>query len=236
MRAMLAFGPLSLLAACNVAAATHGPVETRPFAVGAFDAVSLQGSDDVKIVTGATAGVVASGPRDVLDKLDIRIEGSTLKIGRKRESWSMGYSESPGVTITVTTPGIKAATLSGSGDMSIDRASGDAFKVSVAGSGNLDLADLRVGTADLSLAGSGDIKIAGAAKTASVSVAGSGDVDGARLMTETSDISVAGSGNTSLATSVRAKISVVGSGDVTVKGTGDCAISKVGSGEVRCER
>jgi hypothetical protein len=229
MRNLLCLTPLIMLAACGVGAVTTGPAETRTFAVGAFDAVSLQGSDDVKVVTGATASVVASGPRDILDRLEIRVEGTTLKIGRKTENWSSGYSENAEVRITVTTPGIKAAALSGSGDMSVDRASGDAFNGSVSGSGDLDLRDIRVGHADLNLAGSGDVRVAGATKYVALSVAGSGDIDGSQFASDAVDVSASGSGGITMAATTRAKIASSGSGDVLIKGTANCAISKSGS-------
>lgn len=237
MRKVMGLTAFLLLAACSGSDASTvdaGLAGTRSFPVGAFDAVSLLGSDDVKVVTGATAGVVASGPADQLDKLDITVEGSTLRIGRKREAMGMSWSSGPGVTVTVTTPGIKAASIAGSGDMSIDTVRGGSFKGSIGGSGDLYLADVDVLRATFSVAGSGDVRAKGKAATTDFSVAGSGDIDAAALSGETAEIAIAGSGTVNAAASKRAKISLVGSGDATVKGTRDCDISKIGSGEALC--
>jgi hypothetical protein len=239
MRNVIGLTGFLVLAACSgsdAATAVAGPAGTRSFAPGAFTAVSLEGADDVRVVTGAVAGVTATGPEAELAKLDIRVEGSTLKIGRKRESWGMNWSNSKSVTVTVTTPGITAAAIGGSGNMSVDKVRGDAFRGSIGGSGNLDLADVDVLRASLSVAGSGDARAVGKAAAIDVSLAGSGDIDATRLDSETADISIAGSGSVRAAARKSAKISLVGSGDVEVKGTTDCAVSKTGSGEAKCTR
>jgi Putative auto-transporter adhesin, head GIN domain len=232
---LMAFLALGACSGSDAATGESGPAGTRSYAVGAFDSVSLAGSDDVRVVSGPVASVSASGPAKELDRLDIRVEGSTLKIGRKRENWGMNWSSGPGVTVTVTTPGIKGAAIGGSGNMTIAKVSGDSFEGSIGGSGDLELSDAQVTRTELSLAGSGNIRIAGRTTSADLSIAGSGDIDADRLASQTADIAVAGSGNVRAATRGKAKISLVGSGDVTVKGTKDCEVSKIGSGEARCE-
>jgi Putative auto-transporter adhesin, head GIN domain len=237
MRSAIGLTGLLVLAACsgsNAATTNSGPAGTRNFTPGAFTAVALEGSDDVRVVTGATPGVVATGPEAELATLDIRVEGSTLKIGRKRESWGINWSNRNGVTVTVTTPGITGAAIGGSGDMSIDKVRGEKFEGSIGGSGNLEVGDVDVRAVNLSIAGSGDTRAKGKAASIDVSVAGSGDIDVAALASETAEIAIAGSGNVRAAASKSAKISIVGSGDAEVKGTSDCSISKIGSGEAKC--
>ncbi len=235
MRAALGLIVPAFLAACSgsVAAPGGGVVTTRTFPVGGFDAVALQGADNVKVVTGPTVGVVASGPSEQIDKLDIRVEGAALKVGRKREYWSMNWGK--GVTVTVMTPDIVKAAVAGSGNMSVDRVRGDKFEGAIGGSGDLDLADVQVASVTLSLAGSGDVRVTGTAQSAALSVAGSGNIDAAKLASQTADISIAGSGNVQASASKSAKMSLIGSGDARVKGTTDCAVASIGPGKGRCE-
>jgi Putative auto-transporter adhesin, head GIN domain len=239
MRHALIALPLLALAACGAAnseSRDRGPDGTRSFAVGAFDAVSLEGSDDVHIVRGAAMSVVANGTPAVLDKLDIRVEGSTLKVGRKRSNWSMSWQSDRGATITVTVPAITAAAVAGSGDMSVDTVNGDAFTAAVAGSGALRLASVAVKRAKLSVAGSGDLMAIGTADDSSLSTAGSGDIDAIRLASRRITASAVGSGNIQASASESATISIAGSGDVAVRGTEKCVISKIGSGDASCSR
>ncbi len=237
MRSIFVLAPLLTLAACGAANSESrdtGPAGTRTFAVGGFSAVSLEGSDDVRVVRGPVISVVANGGADVLDKLDIRVEGTTLKIGRKRTGWAMSWSRDKGAVVVVTAPSITAADVAGSGDMTLDRVDGDAFDGSLADSGSLRVDALTVKRASLSLGGSGDLIAIGAVDQSNLSIAGSGDIDAAKLKSRRADISISGSGDIAAGASESAAISISGSGNATVTGTDKCAISKNGSGEARC--
>jgi hypothetical protein len=229
--------PLVALAACgsssHAASEDAGPAGSRNFPLAGFDKVSLRGSDDVKVVPGETFSVIARGPEKVLDLLEIEVDGDTLKVGRKsRSSWA--WSHDKGATITVTMPAIRAASVAGSGDMSVDQAVGPEFKASVAGSGNLRVAKVEAESVEANVAGSGDLEIAGTAKTIDASGAGSGNLSAKNLIAETAKVSIAGSGNATIHAATSASVSLVGSGDVDVSGTDKCSVSKIGSGEVRC--
>jgi hypothetical protein len=225
--------PVVMLAAygSHAQAANDGP---RNFPVSEFRSVELAGSDDVHVVRGNRVSVTATGPSEVLDRLDIHVEGNSLKISRKRTGWSMGWGSGRGAVITVTTPGISAAKLAGSGNLTVDHVAGAAFKGDVAGSGKMLLGDVRVPSLTLSLAGSGDLSAAGVARYAELSIGGSGHIAAANLVSQVAKISLSGSGNAQVGARERATISIAGSGNVTVKGTTNCQISKVGSGGARC--
>jgi hypothetical protein len=232
--ALTAVVATAICASSASAARDDGPQTTRSFPVGSFRSVELAGSDDVHVVRGNRQGVTASGPSGVLDRLDIRVENGALKINRRRSGWTMSWGSSRGAVVTVTTPGIEAAALAGSGNMRIDQISGGAFKGSVAGSGKLILPSVRVGTVALNLAGSGNINAAGAVRSARLSVGGSGDLIAPGLVSQTADVSVNGSGSAQVVARGRASLSLAGSGDIMVRGTTNCAISKAGSGDARC--
>jgi hypothetical protein len=236
MRHLILLTPILTLAACgsHANAAGNGPQTTRNFSVGAFQSVELAGSDDVHVVSGKQASVVAFGPSAVLDRLDIHIEGGALKISRKRSGWHMGWSTSRGAVVTVTTSGIDAAALAGSGNLTVERVTRDSFKGSVAGSGELRLGEVHAAKLTLDVGGSGNISASGTASDASLFIGGSGDIVAPNLVTQTARVSVGGSGNAQLTARTSATISLAGSGNVTVKGTTNCQISKVGSGDARC--
>ena len=239
MRALWMASPFLALALWGVASratSQSGSDARKSFPVAGFDAVSLDGSDDVRVVRGATASVTASGRQAVIDKLDIRVVGTTLKIGRKSSGWSMGWNGNQGAQITVTVPRIRAVAVAGSGDMTVDQVDGDALNAAVSGSGNLDLASVRAKAVDFAVSGSGNLKASGTSQTANMRVNGSGDVDAKNLSSQQATISVGGSGNLSTTVTGSATIAVGGSGDVDVRGTDRCAINKSGSGEARCSR
>ncbi len=239
MRNTLIALPLLTLAACGAAnseSRAAGPDGTRSFAVSGFDAVSLEGSDNVRVVRGATTSVVATGPQRVLDLLNIRVEKDTLKIDRKpgRSNWLRG--DYRGATITVTMPSIIAAGVAGSGDMTVDRADGASFGAAVEGSGNLKVASITVKQAQLAAEGSGNLTISGTADDSAMAAQGSGNIDARGLVSQQATIAVEGSGDIGATVRQRATIAVEGSGNVDVTGTDNCVIAKEGSGDARCTR
>jgi hypothetical protein len=236
--ALLATAIALPLAGCNFAGGMSGDVvqpsgqgATRSFQVADFTGVSLRGADDVEVRTGAFS-VTAEGDSALLDRLEIRKDGDTLRIGRKDGEWSWGGDK--GAKIIVTLPALASADIAGSGDMTIDAAKGN-FAGAVAGSGNMTVTSLAGGNADFSIAGSGDINVGGGTSSMlDVSIAGSGNVGAAGLKAGTADISIAGSGNVRAQVSGAADISLVGSGDVELTGGAKCSVSKMGSGDARC--
>ena len=231
MRVLLSVMPLIVLAACSPAGSATGST-TRSFNATGFDAVRVAGSDSVKIVRGPVTSVTVRGPADQIDRLDIRTDGSVLTVARKSSSgmnWSGGS-----VVVTVTMPTIRAADVSGSGDVSIDRADGALFEGRVSGSADLDITDIRAASTKLRVVGSGNLSARGETRALSADVAGSGDLDVKDLIADTVSIAVTGSGDATAFARQSATIAVSGSGNATVKGTRQCAISKKGSGEARC--
>ena len=231
MRMILLLGSMVALAGCAVSGAAPA---SRSFALSGFDAIRLTGSDDVRVVQGAAFSIRATGRSEVLEQLDIRVEGSTLVVARKpQKGWRISWTDTS-ADITVTMPSIRSAEITGSGDMAVDRAVAAAFEGGVTGSGDLNIDKIEAGAATLRLTGSGDIRASGQVPRLSLAVQGSGDIDARNLSAETIDVAVRGSGNVRGAARRSATISVAGSGDVEVSGTKDCTISKTGSGDASC--
>jgi hypothetical protein len=224
-----------VIALCGAAAvAVPAWAATRSFTVTGFEKVASAGSFDVIVTTGKGVSVRAEGEEKALDRLEIKVEDRTLKIGTKSRSWSWGDSDMDKVRVYVTAPAITGAALAGSGDMRIDRLTGADAKLRVAGSGDLTVANVNAGAVGVSVAGSGNVAAVGKCTSVAVSVAGSGDVTMPDLKCETITAKVAGSGNVSGYATKAGTVSVAGSGDVRIGGGAKCKVSKVGSGDVVC--
>jgi len=237
MRKALVLLPVLMLGGCHVAFGKDaGPRETRSFAVGGFEKIDLAGSPDVTVQVGGAPSVRAEGSKDALDRLEIKVENGTLRIGRRHEEggWSFGWHHDGRVRIVVTTPSLSGAAIAGSGDIRVDKVAGARFDGSVAGSGDLAIDHMEVGEAHFSIAGSGDVSAAGKAGNASFETAGSGDIRAGGLETQTASISIVGSGDAQARATQSADIRIMGSGDVHVAGTTNCTIHKAGSGDARC--
>ena len=68
---------------------------------------------------------------------------------------SFGWSRSHPVKLTVTVPRLSSAEIAGSGDISVDKVSGDSFEGGIAGSGNLRIGQGEVKRLKDGIAGSG---------------------------------------------------------------------------------
>jgi hypothetical protein len=224
-----------LLAACNASSEAETPSSMpgqRSFGVRDFNAVALGGRHNVVVREGKAYEVRAEGPEEVLEDLEIEVRGHTLRIEERHRRWGRG--ERGTATIFVTAPAIEAASIGGSGDISIDKVSGSRFAASIGGSGDIAVGEMRVEDATFSIAGSGKLTVAGRADSVKLSIAGSGDIDAVQLASRTAHVSVAGSGDAALRASEAARVSLVGSGDVTIHGNPKCSVSRFGSGNVHC--
>jgi hypothetical protein len=233
---LLTGGALLLaLAGCSEGKAESGANVSRAFQVGGFTGIEVAGPFDVIVSTGKPAAVRVEGPQKLVDAMEVVVEGNKLKIRPKRKGWLNGfqYNGRP-AKVTVSAPTLTAAEVAGSGDIVIDKVSGERFAGAIAGSGDLNVGQVAVNQLALTIAGSGGVKASGSAKRASYSIAGSGDLDAGNLTATDADAEIAGSGSIRARVTGTAKASIAGSGDIDISGGARCTQSKHGSGSIRC--
>jgi hypothetical protein len=231
-------GLAAILAGCGIAKGKEedaGPATERDFQVGNFNQIELAGGYDVNVRTGSAPSVHAKGGQNVLDKLEVKVVNGVLEIGSKNRSGFNWAGNNGRVTLDVTVPSLAGVALAGSGDIKVDRVTGDKFEAGISGSGNLNLDQVEVGTLKLAIAGSGGAKAgSGKVTSAEYDIAGSGDIDARGVASETTNVSIAGSGGIAGQATKAANVNIMGSGDVELTGGGKCNVSKHGSGDVRC--
>jgi Putative auto-transporter adhesin, head GIN domain len=221
-----------VLSALMLVAAAPALAAERSFPVGAFQMVSASGAEDITIATGKAVSVVASGPERDLDRLDIRVEDNTLKIGHKKGNWSSWSDDD--VKIRVTMPALHGLRMSGSGDIVADSGSGPAFSISSAGSGDARVDRINSPAVRLATSGSGDVTATGRCTTIDVSVSGSSNINAAGLQCADAEVKISGSGDVKVHATAKANIRISGSGDVVVSGGARCQSRSSGSGDVTC--
>lgn len=236
MRGAILMGAALLAAGCNRGGdEAPGQQIKRNVQVGAFDKVAVAGSHDVIVTVGGAPSVRVEGDSKRIDKMEIVVEGGTLRIRNKEKSGFSFFSHKGGsVTVYVTTPTLTGASLAGSGDIKVDKVDGGDFSGAIAGSGNLEIGALQARAASFSIAGSGSVRASGKAESVEYSIAGSGDIAAGGLEARRASVSIAGSGDIEGRAMESADIEIMGSGDVVLTGTAKCNISKKGSGEARC--
>lgn len=223
------------LAACGSGNRTDRPPAAAidPAGLRDFTAVALESEDQVDVTRGSGFAVRIEADPALRDRLDIRRDGDTLRIGRRDGgAWTAG----DGVArIHVTMPAITVAKLGGSGDIAIDQAD-DGFAGTLGGSGDMTIGQLRGERASLTVAGSGTIAAAGSVRHLVLSIAGSGDIDARQVRAGSATVSIAGTGDAAAEIDGPAQVTLVGSGSATLGANARCTINRVGTGTVTCGR
>lgn len=205
------------------------------FPLADFDEVSIIGPQDVTIIYGEEFAVSASGSADGMRQIEAVVENGGLVI-RPREGQFFGdWGDLDEVTYTVTMPRVTRVALAGSGDVTVDRVTGDTFEGLVGGPGTLAIGLIETDQATFSVNGSGDLDASGAVRNVTVNIGGSGEVHAAGLTGTQATVVIGGSGEVALTVLEQAAVSITGSGDVDISGPGVCSVTRMGGGDVRCE-
>jgi hypothetical protein len=210
--------------------------ETRN--VDTFTKISFGVPGKALVSQGASQKVEVEGSKEVLEKIEIVVEGSTLKI-RNRDKWSnWSWGREDRITVFITAKDIRGLNVSGSGDLETQTkiVSGD-MEIKVSGSGNIR-AEIEANSVDAGVSGSGNLRVRGKANNLSSGISGSGNIDLTIAVADQLETSISGSGNFSASgTASRFKATISGSGtvkaiemevttcDIKIAGSGSASIS-----------
>jgi hypothetical protein len=216
------------------AAAPAGAAE-RLYPVTDFDRVQIEGPFEVILATGASSRVHASGSAQALERLNVEVEGRTLRISVNRSAWGGYPGQTPGpVRIEAATQDLVRAAVLGSGSLAIDKARGLRLDLSVGGSGRLTVRAVDADQLVVGLLGAGRIGLGGHAKQLRATIHGSGDLDAPALSAEDVQLTADTAGTITLGPARSAKVLATGQGDVTIGGDPACTVENKGAGQVRC--
>lgn len=250
---------LPLLPACIVIQVNEGDgvpaSELRD--VAAFDGVSNESQVDVQITEGEVPSVTVTCDENLLDEIDVFVDGSVLTI-RTTGDWKRGGAFLPRTTceVDVVTPALLSLESSGSGDFLVDGdtpnpladvlstgsgdleihwpVSADELSVQSMGSGEIDLGGVVAQLVELTSSGSGDMSLgAGSTDALDIVSSGSGDILASELVAASVDATLTGSGDVEVNATEALQATLTGSGDLTVWGAPqERDVVSSGSGDV----
>ena len=183
--------------------------------VGAFSALRLDSSVDVRAHQGTTPSITVHADDNIEPLIETAAEGDTLVVRLKKGS---SFRTHHNVVVDVVFTSLTSVQQRGSGDLHIDKISGAKFESSISGSGDLSIENAQVGAFALSIAGSGDVVISGSADEARFGIAGSGDIDAHNFAARKVSVSISGSGDAHVNATEAIEAKVAGSGDITYSG------------------
>jgi hypothetical protein len=228
---MFKLAPVLLLAL----AALPAHAAERRFSVTGFDRIQIDGPYEVTLATARSSSASASGSAVALDGVLINVEGRTLRIRPKRGAWG-GYPGEDGgpVRIQLGTAELRAAALSGSGSLAIDKLKGMRIDLSLSGSGRLSVASVEADQLNAASLGSGKLVLAGKVKSLRTAIQGSGSLEGEGLSADDATVTADTSGEIALAVRRAANVTSSGAGGTRISGSPACTVKRLGAGSVRC--
>lgn len=212
---------------------TPAAAADRSFAAAGFDKINLAAAATVEVRTGDRFAVHAEGDQSLLDRLEITVRDGTLIVGWRRGP-AIQLNRNNNLHVTVAMPRIAAATVSGAGTLSVDRAETPDFAATLRGAGTLRLPSLHAQRVRLDMNGAGQIVAAGSAGQIEAHLNGVGAIDAAQLAARAGHLTMSGTGSIKARVNGPADVTMAGIGRVEVRGQARCAIHKSGLGSVDC--
>ncbi|MES2754331.1 MAG: head GIN domain-containing protein [Pseudomonadota bacterium] len=225
--------PLLALIAAPAAAAE------RSVAVVNFDRIRIDGPFEVRLTTDAEPNASLSGSADVLDKVELRVEGTTLIVRAGNAGWGeRPRAKAAGAPlIRVSTRSLRSAGVVGGGVLTIvGPVRGDRIDLTVTGAGSIAASGLAANELVATLIGTGEIALGGTARSARLLSNGAGRI-AARDLTA-NDVTIRTDGATEVAVGARytASATSTGLGAITVLGSPECKVKAAAGGPIACGR
>ncbi|NOU58914.1 head GIN domain-containing protein [Marinifilum caeruleilacunae] len=205
--------------------------------VGSFESISLSIAAKVYVSQENNTSVKIKGYSDDLEEIITEVDGSTLKIKRKKnKGWGWNSRSFKKVEVYISTPNVEDLRISGSGNIiaktPIESGSID---YSISGSGNIIIDQLKADNLECHISGSGDIRLKGACKDEfEIHISGSGDIEAGYFEAKSVEVRISGSGDCKVYASERINARVAGSGDIYYRGQPKYVDSKsAGSGSIK---
>lgn len=207
----------------------------RRYTITDFDRVQVEGPFEVSLKTGGASSAIATGSNAAIDRLAIEVQGRTLRIRPNRSAWGGYPGEAAGpLRIQLTGHAINAASVAGSGSLSIDKAKAMRFDLALSGSGRIGVANVEADILNVALLGSGSVSVAGKAKSLRAAVQGSGNLQAKDLGADDAVIGADTAGQIDVAVRRAVTVTSTGQGDTRILGNPSCTVRQTGSGQVYC--
>lgn len=214
-----------LLTLVLLVAALPAAAATRTYTIGSFDRIRVSGPFEVRLVAGASPHARAEGDSDVLDQVEVEVNGGTLTVSMGINGWGeRGAAPSAVPVVILSTPRLESATVNGGGRLTIENMEGQALKLMVTGSGVIETTGLNARRLEATVVGTGALHLSGEAAKAYLTSNGPAAIDAAALQVDDLTIRTDGAGEARARARYTADVTATGVGRVIVEGTPACTV------------
>ncbi|HEX2608747.1 MAG TPA: head GIN domain-containing protein [Flavisolibacter sp.] len=211
-----------------------GHITTEQRSVGNFNGLDVSGAITVRVRQDAAAGVKIEADQNLLQYIDVHIEGSTLHIRTKD-----GYNLDPSKDIVayVSAPQYRHLQVSGACNIVGETAltGTETLEIDASGASDINL-QVNVPKVDAEMSGAGSLIMKGQATEFSAHVSGSSDIKCMDLVTDNASLDLSGASEAEITANKKLDIDASGSSSVQYKGnanvnsksSGASSVNKVG--------
>jgi hypothetical protein len=217
-----------LFCSCNYETGS-GNIITEKRSVASFSGISVGGSFEVEVKSGASQSVEVEADDNVIKYIETNVSGDVLKI---RLSGMHGLSNVH-LKVLITTPGLESIKASASADVKVlDVLKGDG-KISFEATSSAEIeAEVEVPEVSANATCSATLTLSGKTKNYKAKVNSSADIKSFELLSENTEAEASSSGTAEVHASVHLKAHASSSGSVDYRGGASVEKSESSSGSV----
>lgn len=216
---LLLFILLSVSCGRRVMHGEGSPVTQKTQAETQFNSIHISApcSAVIHLSPGSKNSVQLSGYPNILDKINTRVENQTLFIEVKN---NLDFETEQEIKADITTGSLKDLTISGAADVVAKGIiTTGRFLLSISGAGNVSLDKIDAGTLDLKISGAGNVSInSGKVRDAVYHVSGLGNIEAPALEVQHATAHVSGAGKINLLAVKTLSAKVSGAGKISYSG------------------
>ncbi|MFK7967467.1 MAG: head GIN domain-containing protein [Burkholderiaceae bacterium] len=206
--ALLASMPLSF------SQAAAGIAQTRDFQVNDFDHLVVALPADVKVLPGKSASITVTAEPKVLDVISV-----TQSDGQVRITTTGSFQTQDEVSVSVSTPNLRALDVSEAGDVAVSGPLGSVLTLKVEDASSVSLNKMNLKALDADLSGSAEITANGQSGKLQLTAVDASSFDGSSLKLKDARMAVSGASEASVFASSTLSVKITETGSVYYSGS-----------------
>lgn len=236
---MHGFVKLAAASAALLLLAAPALAETRTIELPAFTALDVSSGIDAIVTVGGTQSITAEATdKRLLDDLQIKVEGNTLKA---YYDWSLfdifSFGDRNQIKLTITVPTLTKVEASAGSDVDAAGVTGDALTFNSSSGADLTLSAVAGKSIELNASSGAGLKIDGTCATGKAEASSGSDLDAEHLLCGTMDANVSSGSDLEVYASKSIKANASSGSDVTIHGNPTDVEQELSSGsDIRLEK
>ena len=196
---------------------------------GTFSELEISVSAEVEYTQDSVTRLEVRAQQNILAVLDLQNDGTTLKVGFKREVWE--YEK---IKLIIHTPAMNRIQISGSGNIQVtNKIEGKDLLLVISGSGDITVPTVKLESLTAKISGSGNIRLkSGTCTSEAITVSGAGYINTETVSCSRADVVISGSGDVLVNAADHLNVTLSGSGNVKYHGKPKITSNISGSGKL----